>query len=293
MLQTFLKYLEFEKKYSQHTLISYQTDISQFEAYSLSTNPDFTLEKSEHRHIRAWIVDLIENGTSPRSVNRKLSSLKSLFKFSLGRAIISENPTLKVRNLKVAKKLPAFVPANQMKDLLEGFDFEDCFEDSRDALILALLYGTGIRLSELLNVKPKHIDLHKKTIRVLGKGNKERIIPLYDKLIERINNYLHHKDYHFGSNEQQVLFVTNKGADAYPMMINRIVKKYLSVFSTVEKTSPHVMRHSFATHLLDQGADLNAVKDLLGHSSLAATQVYTHNSLDKLKKVFDQAHPKA
>lgn len=293
MLHTFLKYLEFEKRYSKHTLISYQTDINQFYLFCQEQYQLTLLERVEHRHIRAWVVHLMQQKIAPKSINRKIAALKTLYKFGLKRGLIQDIPTQKIQSLKVAKKLPQFVQENNIEALLNDFDFKDSFEDVRDALILELLYGTGMRLSELLQLRAADINFFQNTIKVKGKGNKERIIPLHKQLVSRINQYISHKKNHFSYNDDQVLIVSNKGEEAYPVMINRIVKKYLSAFTTVEKRSPHVLRHSFATHLLNKGADLNAVKDLLGHSSLAATQVYTHNSLDKLKKAFDQAHPKA
>lgn len=293
MLNTFLKYLEFEKRYSVHTLTSYQNDISQFQLFLQKNYQTDALAIVEHRHIRAWIVHLMQQKISPKSINRKVAALKTLYKFGLKRGLVNDIPTQKTQSLKVPKKLPEFVQEKSLDNLLNNFDFEDSFEDSRDALILELLYGTGIRLSELLQLKPADVNFYQQTIKVKGKGNKERIVPLHQQLVNRIKMYLSHKNKLFSDNDEQRLIVTNKGEHAYPVMINRVVKKYLSVYSTVEKRSPHVLRHSFATHLLNKGADLNAVKELLGHSSLAATQVYTHNSLEKLKKAFDQAHPKA
>lgn len=293
MLKTFLKYLEFEKRYSPHTLTSYQNDLTQFEKFCLAQYELVGLDKVEHRHIRAWVVHLMQQNISPKSINRKIASLKALYKFAYKRGFISDIPTQKVQSLKVAKKLPQFVQEKNIEALLNSFEQGEGFEDCRDALIIEFLYGTGIRLSELIQLKEADINFFQSSIKVKGKGNKERIIPLHQQLVKRINQYIAHKNDYFSKKEFESLIITNKGDQAYPVMINRIVKKYLSAFTTIEKRSPHVLRHSFATHLLNKGADLNAVKDLLGHSSLAATQVYTHNSLDKLKKAFDQAHPKA
>ncbi|SMG20127.1 integrase/recombinase XerC [Marivirga sericea] len=293
MLNTFLKYLEFEKRYSRHTLISYQNDLKQFSGFLENQYLFQDLLKVEHRHIRAWIVALMQEKMNPKSINRKIISLRAFFKFAISREEIKENPTQKIKALKTSKELPQFVQENEMDQLLSIIEFADDFEGSRDALIMELLYGTGIRLSELIGLKYSDFNIPSKTIRVLGKGNKERIIPFHNKILSRLNTYISHKNKSFSGNESTPLIVSNNGNEAYPMMINRITKKYLSQVSTISKTSPHILRHTFATHLLNKGADLNAVKDLLGHSSLAATQVYTHNSLDKLKKVFDQAHPKA
>jgi integrase/recombinase XerC len=293
MLKAFLKYLEFEKRYSPHTLTSYQNDLNQFEQFCQTHFTIVDLEKVEHRPIRAWVVHLMQQNILPTSINRKIASLKTLYKFAFKRGFIHDLPTQKVRSLKVPKRLPQFIQEQNMEDLLNSFETADGFEETRAALILEFLYGTGIRLSELIQLKETDINFFQNTIKVKGKGNKERIIPLHQQLVKRINQYINLKKEYFSGNTDVTVIVTNSGNQAYPVMINRIVKKYLSAFSTIEKRSPHVLRHSFATHLLNKGADLNAVKDLLGHSSLAATQVYTHNSLDKLKKAFDQAHPKA
>jgi len=293
MLNTFLKYLEFEKRYSRHTLASYENDLNQFTLFLESQYQLQDLLKTEHRHIRAWIVSLMQKQISPKSINRKIISLRTFFKFAISREAIDKNPTQKVKALKTSKELPQFVQEKEMDHLLSMIEFPDDFEGSRDALVMELLYGTGIRLSELIGLKFSDFNMSSKTIRVLGKGNKERIIPFHSKILDRLNYYLSHKNKLFTGNESMPLIVSINGNEAYPMMINRITKKYLNQVTTISKTSPHILRHTFATHLLNKGADLNAVKDLLGHSSLAATQVYTHNSLDKLKKVFDQAHPKA
>lgn len=293
MLNTFWKYLEFEKRYSHHTLVSYQNDLNQFSKFLESQYQVCDLLNAEHRHIRAWIVSLMQEKINPKSINRKIISLRAFYKFAISREAIYQNPTQKIKALKVSKELPQFVQEKEMDNLLNLIDFTDDFEGCRDALIMELLYGTGIRLSELIGLKYSDFNIQSKTIRVLGKGNKERIIPFHNKILTRLNFYISHKNKTFSGNGNTALIVSNNGNEAYPMMINRITKKYLNQVTTISKTSPHVLRHTFATHLLNKGADLNAVKDLLGHSSLAATQVYTHNSLDKLKKVFDQAHPKA
>jgi integrase/recombinase XerC len=293
MLNTFLKYLEFERRYSKHTLISYQNDLKQFSIFLENQYQFQDLLKVEHRHIRAWIVALMQEQIKPRSINRKIISLRAYYKFAISREVLNQNPTQKIKALKTSKELPQFVQEKEMDNLLNLLEFTDDFEGSRDALIMELLYGTGIRLSELIGLKYSDFNLQSKTIRVLGKGNKERIIPFHNKILSRLNSYISYKNKTFSGNGNTALIVSINENEAYPMMINRITKKYLNQVTTISKTSPHVLRHTFATHLLNKGADLNAVKDLLGHSSLAATQVYTHNSLDKLKKVFDQAHPKA
>lgn len=293
MLNTFLKYLQFEKRYSGNTLLSYQSDLEQFSAFLEKQYQNDELLNAEHRHVRSWIVALMQEKISPRTINRKMASLRKFYKFAISRETISINPVQKIQALKVSKDLPQFVHEADINDLLTLFEFDKDFEGSRDAFIMELLYGTGIRLSELIGLTLADFNLHSHTIKVLGKGNKERVIPFHQALKERLELYLSHKKEVFPYNETDPLIVSINGEKSYPMLIYRVVRKYLDQCTSIDKRSPHILRHTFATHLLNKGADLNAVKDLLGHSSLAATQVYTHNSLDKLKAVFDQAHPKA
>ncbi|MDW3209034.1 MAG: tyrosine-type recombinase/integrase [Reichenbachiella sp.] len=291
MIKPFLKYLLQEKRYSSHTVQAYETDLLQFQDYLECIDLELTLEEAGHKMLRAWVVSLIEADINPRSVNRKIASLRSYYKFLLKREVISENPATKLRPLKTAKALPEFVLKDEMDNLLDRVEFSNDFEGTRDKLVIELLYGTGIRLSELIHLKDQDVDHFNQSIKVLGKRNKERIIPLTLDNIRLIEAYGKVKGQVGVTNDW--LLTTDKGKKCYPMMVYRIVQKYLGYISKVYKKSPHVLRHTYATHLLNNGADLNAVKDLLGHSSLAATQVYTHNSLDKLKSVFDQAHPKA
>jgi len=293
MIDSFLKYLSYEKRYSQHTINSYQTDLIQFETYRQIHHGSCRLEEATHRMIRGWMVFLVELNYSPTSINRKIASLRSYYKFLLKNSSISKDPTYKIRMLKSGKKIPHFVKEKEIIKLFDEFDFGKEFKGIRDKLLLELLYGTGIRLSELIHIRPADIDIYDQTVKVLGKRNKERIIPLNSELILLINHYITLKKEKFTGNASEYLIVTNSGEKCYPMLVYRIVRKYLNLFTSIDKRSPHVLRHTFATHLLNKGAELNAVKDLLGHTSLAATQVYTHNSLEKLKKVFDQAHPKA
>lgn len=293
MIDTFLKYLKFEKRYSPHTIISYKNDLESFRIFLSEFDPDTSIEHAEHIVLRAWIVSLMDQQISPRSVNRKLSSLRSFYKFLIKREIISQNPVQKLKVLKTNKQLPGFVNENDMVKMLEEATFGDDFEGWRDRLVLELFYGTGIRLSELLQLKRGEINFYENQMKVTGKRNKQRVIPFTKNLRTILENYERKKIDLFGSNDNLPLIVTTKGAACYPMIIYRIVRKYLDQFTTLDRRSPHILRHTFATHLLNKGADLNAIKDLLGHTSLAATQVYTHNSLEKLKQVFDQAHPKA
>ncbi len=291
MIQSFLKYLQHEKRFSPHTVLSYETDLNQFTQYLSEVDAALTIQEASHKLIRSWVVAMMDAKASPRSVNRKIAALRSFYKYLLKREIIALNPADNVRPVKTSKPLPEFVQKTEMDNLLDRIEFSNDFQGMRDKVVLELLYGTGIRLSELIGLKHSDIDLYQRSIKVLGKRNKERIIPLSDANLVLIKSYIREKE--SLSLMTDYLILTNGGEKSYPMMIDRIVKKYLSIISKVYKKSPHVLRHTFATHMLDNGADLNAVKDLLGHSSLAATQVYTHNSLEKLKSVFDQAHPKA
>ena len=293
MLRSFLKYLEFEKRFSTHTIQAYTTDLAQFESFLIKSFAEENSSRATHSMIRGWIVSLVESGMNPKSINRKIATLKSFFKFNLKRGAVLKDPTSRIKILKTGKQLPEFVQEKEMIMVLDHFEYSDDFEGLRDKLIIEFLYGTGIRLSELLNMEDSHLNLDQQTVKVLGKRNKERIIPLPDQLISTIKKYKSFKENSVESKDGYYLIITSLGKKAYPMMVYRVVKKHLNLFSKSNKKSPHVLRHSFATHLLNKGADLNAIKDLLGHSSLAATQVYTHNSIEKLKKVFDQAHPKA
>jgi len=292
-MDLFFKYLQYEKRYSPHTLTSYHTDLGQFARYLLDIYQITDAAEADHTIIRSWLLTLVQQNIKPRSINRKIACLRSYYKFLMAQQRVQTNPMLRIKAPKASKKLPAFVPEESFNTFLDSFSFEDNFEGQRDRLILEFLYGTGIRLAELINIEHADIDQHAKTVRVLGKGNKERIIPVNDSLLHSISDYLVHKKSEFGDNNSGKLLVTNKAHPLYPKFVYRVVKKYISLVTTSQHNSPHVLRHSFATHLLNKGADLNAIKDLLGHASLAATQVYTHNSIEKLKSVFEKAHPKA
>lgn len=293
MIDSFLRYISFEKRYSQHTVKSYQNDLNQFEQYAQQQFNISSLSEATQLMIRSWVLSLMDEGTSARTVNRKIASLRSFYKFLLKREAITKDPTQKIKSLKVKKELPGFANEEEFSTFLDRLVFEDSFEGKTEQIILELLYGTGIRLSELLGLKVSDFKSSESTIKVLGKRNKERIIPVSKRLNELLKNLIAEKNHVFSHDQNSYLIVNKNGGQAYPMMIYRIVRKYLNQVPSLDKKSPHALRHTFATHLLDKGADLNAVKDLLGHSSLAATQVYTHNSLEKLKSVFDQAHPKA
>ncbi len=292
-MDLFFKYLQYEKRYSPHTLTSYHTDLGQFAAYLRDVYEITDAAEADHTIIRSWILTLVQQNIQPRSINRKIACLRSYYRFLLAQERVAVNPMLRIKAPKASKKLPVFVPEEPFNTLLDNFTFEENFEGQRERLILEFLYGTGIRLAELLGVKHTDIDHRAKTVRVLGKGNKERIVPLNDSLLNSIDAYIAQKKHFFEDNNSTNLLVTNKARPLYPKFVYRVVKKYISLITTSEHNSPHVLRHSFATHLLNKGADLNAIKDLLGHASLAATQVYTHNSIEKLKSIFEKAHPKA
>jgi integrase/recombinase XerC len=292
MIDSFLKYLQFEKRVSVHTLLAYQNDLRQFSSFLTNTFELSTPESADHGMIRSWIIDLVDEKLDPLSVNRKIACLRSFFKYLQRQEVIAKDPMLKIRILKTRKKLPAFVKESDMLETLNSTPYENNFDGSRNKLIVELFYGTGMRLSELLHLKENQIDLKNRTLKVLGKRNKERVIPFSKSLVSILEEYLVMKRKEIESREHNFLLVTNSGAPCYPTLVYRIVKDFLKNTPT-DKKSPHVLRHTYATHLLNKGAEINAVKDLLGHSSLAATQVYTHNSVEKLKKAFDQAHPKA
>ena len=291
LFKQFIDYLSKEKRYSLHTVTAYRGDLLQFENY-LMTNFDLDLNhpvKISHSFIRSWIVDLMEQGTSPRSINRKLSTLKSYFKYLLRNNVVHNSPLQKITALRVSKRLPVFIESDKAEMLFNEVEFSDDLAGSRDRLILELFYGTGVRLSELINIEVQDVNINRLEIKVLGKRSKERIIPISDKLCGLIKGYLKHRE----QETSEFLILTRKGQKAYSKMIYRLVYKYLSFITTMSKKSPHILRHTFATHLLNGGADLYAIKELLGHSSLAATQVYTHNSIEKLKEVYKNAHPRA
>ena len=292
MTNSFFKYLQYEKRYSNHTLVSYKNDLDQLTRFLNTHYPETSIEEANHAILRDWIISLSENGLSENSINRKLVTLRSFYKFLIKNGAVEKSPISKLTNLKTKKRLPQFVRESDMHLLLDHGIFEDSFQGLRDHITIEVLYGTGIRLSELIELKIADIDFINNSIKVLGKRNKERVIPITRALRNLIDQYVSQKNAEFSGNDNDYLIVSNKGEKSYPMMINRIVKKCLKG-SSVDKKSPHILRHTYATHLLERGANLNAVKDLLGHQSLAATQIYTHNSLGKLKKVFDQAHPKA
>jgi len=289
--ESFLNYLQYEKRYSQHTVVSYECDLTQFYHFCDSEMGQFNIQEFTHRDIRRWIVSLLQEGNSPRTVNRKLSTLKSFFRYLQRESFVEGNPMDKVIAPRQGKKLPSFVSEHSMQ-LLQEVDFGEGFVGTRDRLILELFYTTGMRLSELMGLTLGSFDHSADTLKVLGKWNKERILPMNDGVRALLESYLRERESCFGGKEQ-CLFLTRKGAPVYEKLLYRIVRKFLGKVTTQTKRSPHVLRHTFATHLLNNGADLNAVKELLGHANLSATQIYTHTTFEKLKGVYELAHPRA
>ncbi|MEM9824722.1 MAG: tyrosine-type recombinase/integrase, partial [Bacteroidota bacterium] len=290
---TFIQFLKYEKRFSAHTIKAYQSDLDQFFQFIERVYGFTDVVDVQHIHVRSWIVDLMQRKMSSRSINRKLSALKTYFKYLLKRQYLSKNPMLKVVGPKTGKRLPVFVHQKQMKQLFDLLDFGQGYSGWRDRMMIETLYSTGMRRSELIGLKDNDVDFTKNHYKVLGKGNKERLIPFSSILARNLEHYLEVRDREFPEGKAMNLFLTDKGKPLYPKMVYNLVKKYLSQITTVEQKSPHVLRHSFATHLSDNGADLNAIKALMGHANLAATQIYTHNSIEKLRKVYQQAHPKA
>lgn len=291
-LAKFIEYLQYEKRFSRHTVTAYQTDLSQFQSYCIDNFELGNILEANYQVVRSWIVYLIEANISTRSVNRKISSLKSFYKYAKRMGLIEINPMQKILAPKTSSRLPVFVEAESMEDLFKDMPYEEGFNGTRGRLILELLYNTGIRLSELINIKDSDINFSNHTLKVLGKRNKERIIPMNSMLEQVITSYQEQKKKELDSVATPNLLVTDKGEKLYEKFVYRLVNEYLGKVTTVSKKSPHVLRHTFATHMLNNGADLNTIKEILGHANLSATQVYTHSTIEKLKNVYHQAHPK-
>lgn len=297
MTQAFENYLLYHKRVSIHTLTAYKNDLAQFSDFLAHVYHINTLQEAETVHLRDWIIRLIQQGLTNTSVKRKAACLKSYYRFLLKNNQIKINPAAPLKTPKLPKRLPAFISESEMHTLSENAPFdESTFEGVRNFLIIELLYGTGMRLSELINITTRDVSIHESTIKIIGKGNKQRVVPLHTGLKEWINKYNHLRSISFNENtshNSDYWLLTLKGQKLYPVLVQRMVKDYLSMAASVEKKSPHVLRHTFATHMLNCGAGLAEIKDILGHSSLAATQIYTHNSIEKLKSIFKKAHPKA
>ncbi|AYL97143.1 tyrosine-type recombinase/integrase [Mucilaginibacter celer] len=300
--ERFIQYIKYEKRYSAHTVTAYQSDLDQFMLFlnnpgnaDPAPEPEITHPSQiSYHHIRNWMVELIDQKMLARSVNRKMATLRKYFKFLLQEGVIETNPASRIQSQKIPKSLPVVVEGDRLTEMLDSDEiFSADFEGRRDKLIIEMLFGTGMRLAELLGVKEQDVNLHDGVVKVLGKRNKERIIPVNTELKNLLKEYIDLKKNQNFDNNSFTLIVTNKGAGAYPAMIYLIVQKYLSNISTQSKRSPHVLRHTFATTLLNKGADLNSIKELLGHANLSATQIYTHNSVERLKSIYKLAHPKA
>ncbi len=287
----FLAYLQNEKRYAAHTLISYKNDLEQYHAFCQENGKEGM--DLFFKTVRSWVVHLMEQEYTPRSIHRKLSSLRSYCKYLIRRGELNSDPVEKVLKPKVNKRIPRFVEEKSINLFLDAYIFGDDFAGERDKLVINMLYQTGIRRSELTGLTLEAVDIVSGQIRVLGKRSKERIIPVGRELSDAIQGYLKRRDEQFPDASSEALLLTDAGKPAYPKLIYRIVNKYIGMISTLEKTSPHILRHTFATHMLNNGADLNAIKEILGHANLSATQVYTHNTFEKLKSIYNQAHPRA
>jgi integrase/recombinase XerC len=292
-IAAFTDHLKFEKRYSAHTVRSYHDDLIQFQDHLEATFGDMKPADISTSIIRSWLASLKSNGLSSRSITRKISTLKSLFKYLIRTGSLKKNPVNSITSPKVAKRLPVFVEEKDMATLFRHVEFTDDWNGYTGRLAIGMLYELGLRLSELVNCKESQVDFGNRHIKILGKGNKERIIPVTTSLLAGIKEYIRKKGAEFEHYDRTYLLVNDKGKKLYAKYIYRLTTKYLPEVTTVKKKSPHILRHSFATHLMNNGAELNAVKELLGHASLAATQVYTHNTIDKLKNIHKKAHPKA
>ncbi|MBO7497482.1 MAG: tyrosine-type recombinase/integrase [Salinivirgaceae bacterium] len=287
----FSNYIANEKRYSAHTLRAYESDLQQFFDFAQNADENFNPLAGDHTVIREWIVFLLENGDKPRSVNRKITTLHTYYKYLMREGLVSELPTKKIIKPKTEKNLPYFVDSKAMQQLFDYLQFPDSFEGVRDRTIMLTFYCTGIRLAELCGIKLNDIDFYNSQLKVLGKRNKERIIPFGIELQASLKTYIKERGKIAGDNE--FLFVTSKGEPVYSKLVYRLVNKYLGAVTTLDKKSPHVLRHTFATHMLNNGAEITAIKELLGHANLAATQIYTHTTFEKLKEIYNQAHPRA
>ena len=291
LITSFLEYLSLEKKYSVHTIKAYRRDLISFQNFCIESYQQEKISDINYSQIRSWIVDLVERKVSNRSVNRKISSLKSFYKYLQKIKIIQNNPLSSHKALKTSKKIQVPFSIKEVNEVLSNIVIEDSFETSRNKLIVALFYSTGMRRTELIQLKMNSINFSEKQLKVIGKRNKERLLPLLPSVLKSMHNYIKQRD--LIDTSEDYLFLTSKGNKLYETLVYRIINNYFSNVSSKLKKSPHILRHSFASHMLNEGADLNSVKELLGHSSLASTQVYTHNSLEQLKKVYKQAHPRS
>ena len=292
-IREFLDYLKYQKRYSRHTIISYETDLQAFSLFLETQYEETAIKEIKPAFIRTWLASLKELGNTSKTINRKISALKTFFKYQIRNGFLENSPMQVISSPKNAKRLPQFVDKKDIDTLFNYVEFSDDWQGATERLILQIFYNAGIRQAELIGLMQSQVDIHNSTIKVLGKGNKERIIPISTQLRTAIVKYIEFKKQQFPQNEISSLLLNKKGKKLTPRYVYDVVKKYLSMVTTIEKKSPHILRHSFATHLTNNGADINAIKELMGHSSLAATQIYTHNSIEKLKEAFNKAHPKA
>jgi integrase/recombinase XerC len=293
VIQPFLDALKFEKRYSSHTIQAYHDDLFQFFEYINQQYGELPVTGLTPQLVRSWLASLKEQQLKAKSINRKISTLKSFFKYQMRIGILDKSPMTNIVSPKISKRLPVYIEEKDMADLFRYLPFPDTWKGKTDKLLFSIFYQTGIRLSELVNLKESQVDGSNKSIKVTGKGNKERVIPVSKELVEALENYMAEKRKREQECDRLYLLVNEKGKKLYTKYVYLVVKSYLSEVTTLDKKSPHVLRHSFATHLTNHGADINSVKELLGHASLAATQIYTHNSIEKLKEVYKKAHPKA
>jgi integrase/recombinase XerC len=293
LIQPFVDYLRFEKRYSANTIRSYGDDLERFFEYVSDQFGTVSLVEIGPSFIRSWLASMKDQQLSSRSINRKISTLKSYYKYQLRSGAVEQSPMGVITSPRISKRLPVYVEQKDTGTLFSDVEFPEGWEGRTDRLLLSIFYQTGMRLSELVNLRERQVDTGNRAIKVLGKGNKERIIPAGAALMEEIREYGDKKRTELENPDLEYLLVGEGGKKLYAKYVYRAVRKYLGQVTTIDKKSPHVLRHSFATHLTNSGADLNSVKELLGHSSLAATQVYTHNTIEKLKDVHKKAHPKA
>jgi integrase/recombinase XerC len=296
MLQNFLDYLQYEKRYSTLTILAYQTDLEQFQNFLISEFDNTSLEKAHHNQIRAWIVQLSLKQTQASSLKRKVSALKSFYKYLLKKNIVAINPASKIVTPKMQERLPKFIEQKNLNNLLDEENapfFGEDYIGKQEKLIIETLYQTGMRRAELMNLEWTNIDFHQQQIKITGKGNKQRIVPSSVYLLQQLQDFRKLQIETFEQLQTNYVFLTENQQQLYPNYVYRVVRKHLNMCTTSDKKSPHVLRHSFATHLSNNGAKLNDIKELMGHASLASTQVYTHNTIEQLKEIYKNAHPKA
>jgi integrase/recombinase XerC len=292
-LKEFINHIRIEKRYSEHTVRAYEDDIMQFSRYLAENDSVRNLMSAGQKDVREWMIDMVNSGNSPRTLRRKIASLKAFYHYNLRIGTLKVNPAEGIILPKLNKRIPDFIKESSIEQLFETGLFSSGFSGTRDKLVLELFYATGIRLAEMVGLKRRQVDLTRGEVRILGKRNKERVVPLTPTVLNLLQEYLGKAEQEFGGLHREQLILTDKGQVCYPKLIQRIVAKYLNLSTTLEKKSPHLLRHTFATHMLNNGADLNSVKELLGHANLAATEIYTHNTYEKLKSIYKQAHPRA